>query len=75
MGSFSLWHWVVVLAVVLLIFGTKRLRGAGRDLGEAIKGFKKGMSDADAPTAELSDQSQSRENAGQAQNNTEQTPR
>jgi len=75
MGGFSLWHWVVVLVVVLLIFGTKRLRGAGRDLGEAIKGFKKGMSDADAPQGELSDQSQSRENASQAQNSTEHTPR
>jgi len=75
MGSFSLWHWVVVLAVVLLIFGTKRLRGAGRDLGEAIKGFKKGMSDADAPTPELSDQSRSGEAASQPQQNTETTPR
>jgi len=75
MGSFSLWHWVVVLAVVLLIFGTKRLRGAGRDLGEAIKGFKKGMSDADAPQGELSDQSRSNETANQSQPNTENTPR
>jgi len=75
MGGFSLWHWVVVLVVVLLIFGTKRLRGAGRDLGEAIKGFKKGMSEGDAPSAELSDQSQSRESASQAQPNSENTPR
>ena len=50
MGSFSIWHWLIVLVVVLLIFGTKRLRGAGRDLGEAVKGFKKGMADDDAPT-------------------------
>jgi sec-independent protein translocase protein TatA len=56
MGSFSIWHWIIVLVVVLLVFGTKRLRGAGRDLGEAVKGFKKGMDD-DAPTGELSDQS------------------
>jgi len=75
MGSFSLWHWVLVLVVVLLVFGTKRLRGAGRDLGEAIKGFKKGMSEGDAPQAELSDQSQNRESASQSQPNNEQTPR
>ncbi|HRN61612.1 MAG TPA: Sec-independent protein translocase subunit TatA [Luteimonas sp.] len=53
MGSFSIWHWLIVLVVVLLIFGTKRLRGAGRDLGEAVKGFKKGMSDDDKPAGEL----------------------
>ena len=57
MGSFSIWHWIIVLVVVLLIFGTKRLRGAGRDLGEAVKGFKKGMSDDDAPSGQLGDQS------------------
>ena len=49
MGSFSIWHWAIVLVVVLLVFGTKKLRGAGRDLGEAVKGFKKGMHDDDAP--------------------------
>lgn len=49
MGSFSIWHWLVVLVVVLLIFGTKKLRGAGRDLGEAVKGFKKGMHDEETP--------------------------
>ena len=58
MGSFSIWHWLIVLVVVLLIFGTKRLRGAGRDLGEAVKGFKKGMHDDDKPAGELDDQSQ-----------------
>jgi len=75
MGSFSMWHWLVVLAVVLLIFGTKRLRGAGRDLGEAIKGFKKGMSEADTPPGELSDQTQHREPTGQAQSGREHPPR
>jgi len=78
MGSFSLWHWVLVLAVVLLVFGTKRLRGAGRDLGEAIKGFKKGMSEGDTPPAgELGDPSQHRKNANQSpsRKNTEDTPR
>ena len=58
MGSFSIWHWLIVLVVVLLVFGTKRLRGAGRDLGEAVKGFKKGMADEDdKPAGQLGDQS------------------
>ena len=61
MGSFSIWHWLIVLVVVLLVFGTKRLRGAGRDLGEAVKGFKKGMSDEDRPAGELDAPPQERE--------------
>lgn len=55
MGSFSIWHWLIVLVVVVLIFGTKKLRNIGQDLGGAVKGFKDGMkdgsSDAPAPTA------------------------
>lgn len=47
MGSFSIWHWLIVLAVVVLVFGTKRLRNVGQDLGEAVKGFKKGVKDED----------------------------
>ncbi len=43
MGSFSIWHWLIVLVVVLLIFGTKKLRNVGADLGGAVKGFKDGM--------------------------------
>ncbi len=43
MGSFSIWHWLVVLVIVLLIFGTKKLRNIGSDLGGAVKGFKDGM--------------------------------
>ena len=43
MGSFSIWHWVIVLVVVLLIFGTKKLRNVGSDLGGAVKGFKEGV--------------------------------
>lgn len=54
MGSFSLWHWIIVLIVVLLVFGTKRLRNVGEDLGSAIKGFKKGLKDGqDEPPAQL----------------------
>ena len=43
MGSLSIWHWLVLLLVVVVIFGTKRLGGAGKDLGSAIKEFKKAM--------------------------------
>ena len=43
MGSFSIWHWLIVLLVVVLIFGTKKLRNLGTDLGGAVKGFKEGM--------------------------------
>jgi len=45
MGSFSIWHWLIVLAVVVLIFGTKKLKNVGSDLGSAVKGFKDGMKD------------------------------
>jgi sec-independent protein translocase protein TatA len=43
MGSFSIWHWLIVLLVVVMIFGTKKLRNMGQDLGGAVKGFKEGM--------------------------------
>ena len=45
MGSFSIWHWLIVLLVVLLIFGTKKLKNVGSDLGAAVKGFKDGVRD------------------------------
>ncbi len=48
MGSFSIWHWLIVLIIVLLIFGTKKLRNLGSDLGGAVKGFKDGIKDATA---------------------------
>lgn len=48
MGSFSIWHWLIVLVIVALIFGTKKLRNMGEDLGGAVKGFKKGMADANS---------------------------
>ncbi|MAL03285.1 MAG: twin-arginine translocase subunit TatA [Arenimonas sp.] len=47
MGSFSIWHWIIVLVVVVLVFGTKKLSSVGKDLGEGIKGFKKGLKDGD----------------------------
>ena len=48
MGGFSLWHWLVVLVIVVLVFGTKRLKNVGQDLGEAVRGFKKGLHEDDA---------------------------
>ena len=45
MGSFSIWHWLIVLLIVVMIFGTKKLKNIGQDLGGAVKGFKEGMKD------------------------------
>ena len=45
MGSFSVWHWIIVLVIVILVFGTKKLRNIGGDLGGAVKGFKEGVKD------------------------------
>jgi sec-independent protein translocase protein TatA len=43
MGSFSIWHWLIVLLVIILVFGTSKLKNIGKDMGGAIKGFKEGM--------------------------------
>ena len=48
MGGFSIWHWLIVLVIVLVVFGTKRLKNVGEDLGEAVRGFKKGLHGDDA---------------------------
>jgi sec-independent protein translocase protein TatA len=48
MGSLSIWHWLIVLIIFMLVFGTKKLRNIGEDLGGAVKGFKEGMRDATA---------------------------
>jgi sec-independent protein translocase protein TatA len=62
MGSFSIWHWLIVLLVVVMVFGTSKLRNMGKDLGGAIKGFKEGMRDgeteADAAAARADPQRQ-----------------
>jgi sec-independent protein translocase protein TatA len=52
MGSFSIWHWLIVLLVVVLIFGTKKLKNIGADLGGAVKGFKDGMKSGGEAAAE-----------------------
>lgn len=53
MGSFSIWHWLIVLLVVALIFGTKKLRSVGSDLGGAVKDFKEGMRSDDESVKQL----------------------
>ena len=51
MGSFSIWHWLIVLLIVVLVFGTKKLKNIGTDLGGAVKGFKDGVKDGGASGA------------------------
>ena len=58
MGSFSIWHWLVVLLIVVLVFGTKKLRNIGEDLGGAVKGFKEGMRDGTAEDKPADESSQ-----------------
>ena len=59
MGSFSIWHWVIVLVIVMLVFGTKKLGNIGSDLGKAVKGFKDGVKGGEdgAPPAQVADKS------------------
>jgi sec-independent protein translocase protein TatA len=49
MGGLSIWHWLIVLLIVALVFGTKKLRNIGNDLGSAVKGFKDGMKEGETP--------------------------
>jgi sec-independent protein translocase protein TatA len=66
MGSFSIWHWLIVLVIVMLVFGTKKLRNVGGDLGGAVKGFKDGMKDATADkTAEAQPEQPTQQVGGQ----------
>lgn len=51
MGTFSIWHWLIVLLVVVLIFGTRKLRNIGSDLGGAVKEFKEAMRDEESKPA------------------------
>ena len=52
MGGFSIWHWLIVLLIVVMVFGTKKLRNMGGDLGGAVKGFKDGMKDGGTAPAD-----------------------
>lgn len=56
MGSLSIWHWLIVLVIVMLIFGTKKLRNLGGDLGGAVKGFKSAMKEGEADAAKTPEQ-------------------
>ncbi len=53
MGSLSIWHWLIVLVIVMLIFGTKKLRNMGADLGGAVRGFKEGMREGGEKPADV----------------------
>jgi len=66
MGSFSIWHWLIVLVIVVLVFGTKKLKNIGSDLGGAVKGFKDGVKDGGA-TASGSDSAAPSQQVGNAQ--------
>ena len=64
MGSLSIWHWLIVLVIVMLVFGTKKIGNIGSDLGKAVKGFKDGMRDGEeksahqpAPPSQVADKS------------------
>ena len=62
MGSFSIWHWVIVLVIVMLVFGTKKLGNIGGDVGKAVKGFKDGVKGGEvekptAPAAQVAEKS------------------
>ncbi len=74
MGGLSIWHWLIVLAVVLLVFGTKRLTSGAKDLGSAVKEFKKGMRDDDKPAGQLGDQSRRDDADGSRQDPGANTP-
>jgi sec-independent protein translocase protein TatA len=54
MGSLSIWHWVIVLVIVMLVFGTKKLGNIGSDLGKAVKGFKDGVKTDDEKSGDAS---------------------
>ena len=67
MGSFSIWHWLVVLAVIVLVFGTKKLRTLGGDLGAAVRGFKQGIREDDSGVLETNDDAKDSTTAKQAE--------
>lgn len=65
MGSFSIWHWLIVLVIIVLIFGTKKLKNLGSDLGGAVKGFKEGMKSEDDKSAQAKAEIPSSPSSGQ----------
>lgn len=75
MGGLSLWHWLIVLVIVVLVFGTKRLKNVGQDLGEAVKGFKKGMQEQEQQDqAKLADERRREEEEARKRDDERQPP-
>lgn len=68
MGSFSIWHWLIVLLIVVMVFGTKKLKNIGSDLGGAVKGFKDGIKDGGQAEADANGTNNAA--AGQVTSNT-----
>lgn len=75
MGGLSIWHWLIVLVIVVLVFGTKRLKNVGKDVGEAVKGFKQGMSDEDRPAGQLGDDTKRDTSNSESRHSDENVPR
>lgn len=73
MGSLSIWHWLVVLLIVVLVFGTKKLRNAGGDLGSAVKNFKASMKEGEQDAAKTPEQLASEERQDTRQNSNDKT--
>lgn len=69
MGTFSVWHWLIVLVIVLLIFGTKKLRNLGGDLGGAIKNFKHAMKEGEAEAQQNQLSSEDKQSGGSTTSN------
>ena len=55
MGTMSIWHWLIVLLIVAIVFGTGKLKNIGKDLGSAVKGFKEGMKSEENPSQQSAD--------------------
>jgi sec-independent protein translocase protein TatA len=70
MGSFSIWHWLIVLLVVILVFGTKKLRNIGSDLGGAVKGFKEGVREDNGPVKQVEQNGQNTDSEAKNKTNT-----
>ena len=60
MGSLSIWHWLIVLVIIMLVFGTKKLRNIGSDLGGAVRGFKEGVKEGEKSVADEAQQGSTR---------------
>lgn len=52
MGTFSIWHWLILLVVIVVVFGTSKLKNAGKDLGQAVKGFKDAVKEDEVKSLE-----------------------